>query len=302
MGRASVLQGAAKVRGWARGARRRGETLARYAWHRAVGGAPQCKLCAGTTTPRVAYKRVFFECLGCGFLFSTDLDRVDLFERGMGFEGSWSGPAGGGYREEWLVERLHADLGLGRFLLYGTGATPTFATLLERGRDVVGCDISRDVVADKRRRHGEDRFFTPDELAAAGEFDVVVAVEVIEHFSDPLGSLRLLVETTGGEGIVCGTTNFRLGRAIVDGNTPGYMSLGDHVAYWSPSSLAHAAAQLGLAVKLFELVCPGSVKRDEKFGQLYPNKRVFFVYPDARFGAYFDKRAIDLPILPIDRP
>lgn len=288
------------LRGKVRGGLRLLRAASRVAAARAGAPAPSCKVCAARTLARLAYKRVFYHCTACDFVFATDNDDVPLATRGMGFEGSWSGPGGGGHREWWLTDRLTRDLGLERVLLYGTGNTPTFATLLGAGVDVVGCDISEDVVRAKRQEFGAGRFVTPDEVEP-GSFDLVVAVEVFEHFAQPGPSLALLAGALTPRGVIAGTTSFYPGGPIVDGNTPGYMSIGDHVAYWNERSLGTAVQAFGLSLSAHEMLRPGSVLPDEKYGQLFPNKRVFFVFPPEHRG-YFEALRASTPILPIDRP
>lgn len=50
------------------------------------------------------------------------------------------------------------------------------------------------------------------------------------------------------------------------------------------------------------MVNPGSVLPDEKFGQVWLNKRVFFIYDLNRDEPYFKQLQESSPILPIDRP
>jgi MoaA/NifB/PqqE/SkfB family radical SAM enzyme/tetratricopeptide (TPR) repeat protein/SAM-dependent methyltransferase len=260
-----------------------------------------CKICGGKAERRIAYSRTFYQCEECDFIFATDYDSEEV-SRGMGMEGSWSGPGGGGYREYFLVKMLSLDLGFTRFLLYGTGNTPTFAKLLREGIDVVGCDISLDVVERKRATYGTDCFFAPYDLPTDKNYDAIVAVEVFEHFTDPKAAFSIMKNRLRKNGVICGTTNFYLGETIEDENNPGYMSHRSHVAYWSVRSMKRLAEYYGYAVAAFELICPGSVLPDEKYGQLWPNKRVFFIYDPIFHQSYFEKLFECNPILPIDRP
>ena len=262
---------------------------------------PPCKLCGAKTTSCTGYGRVFAKCLNCGFIFTNDYD-PQILNRGMGMEGSWTGPGGGGYREYFLVKKLIEDLQKQSFLLFGTGNTPTFAKLREEGVDVTGCDISRDVVEFKVRTHGEESFFTPENLPTTKKYDGIVAVEVFEHFTEPRVYFNLLVSRLAKGGVICGTTNFYPGGPIEDGNNPGYMSHQGHVAYWSYDSMSYIARTYGYAVAAFEMICPGSVLPDEKFGQLWPNKRVFFIYNQRIYTEYFQRLRESTPILPIDKP
>jgi SAM-dependent methyltransferase len=219
----------------------------------------------------------------------------------MGMEGSWSGPGGGGYREYFLATMLKEELGLSSFLLFGTGNTDTFERLLGEGFDVVGCDISADVVQYKKARHGHSRFVTPEELSPEPRFDAVIAVEVLEHLAEPRPTVDRLLSMLRPGGVLCGTTNFFSGVSIIDDNSPGYMSLEGHVAYWGEKSLGMLAESRSRKLVSFEMMRPGSVLPDEKYGQLFPTKRVFFVVEPDRV-TFFRTLKESTPVLPIDRP
>lgn len=260
-----------------------------------------CRLCGGRTTSRTGYRRVFAECGRCGFIFAGDCNPKKI-NTGMGMRGSWTGPGGGGYREYFLAKMLIKDLCQEKLLLFGTGNTPTFAKLKEEGVDVVGCDICQEVVDYKKDIYGKESFYTPAELPLSKKYDGIIAVECFEHFLEPGYYFDLLVNRLAEGGIICGTTNFYLGGSIEDENNPGYMSGKGHVVYWSYQSMTYIAKKYELMVSVFELICPGSVLPDEKYGQLWPNKRVFFIYSPKVHKKYFDCLKKSTPILPIDKP
>lgn len=262
---------------------------------------PLCKLCHGTTKGRRAYGRSFHQCQQCNFIFAVDYDPI-LFNVGMGMEGSWTGPGSGGYREYYLVKMLMQELSFRSFLLFGTGNTPTFARLREEGVNVVGCDISQDVIKYKRAAFGNDSFFTPGSLPVDRIYDGIIAVEVFEHFAEPRSSFDLLMSLIRPNGVICGTTNFYPGGPIEDDNKPGYMSHKGHVAYWSLKSMTSIGRKYQRAVAAFEMIRPGSVLPDEKYGQLWPNKRVFFIYEPSIHQSYFEVLLKSTPVLPIDKP
>ncbi len=265
------------------------------------GSVQLCRVCQAQSQPfETSYGRLWYRCPECNFL-QRELDR-DLYEDLHEGEGltAGTGVGGGGYREYFLSKLLHDELGLSTILLYGTGNTPTFFQLMEEGFDVWGCDLSRDLTQLRNHAcHGE-RYFHPDDLPESAQYDLIVAVEVFEHFAAPMRSLRLLERHLSPGGVITGTTDFYDGGPIGD---HVYLKPRLHVAYWSESGLRAAGQQVGLPeLQLFELVCPGSVKPDEKFGALWPRKRVFFLYAGREYHQYFQALRERHPILPIDRP
>lgn len=260
----------------------------------------KCLVCGGDTSEEKEYDRTFFKCNSCQFVFAKDFD-PNIIIKGMGMEGSWSGPGGGGYREYFLAKMLAKELNLKSFLLFGTGNTTTFSKLLNEGFDVIGCDISKDVVDYKKKSLGSNLFFTPDALPKDKKYDAIIAVEVIEHFHEPYTSFNRLFEVLNSKGIICGTTDYFIGESIHKSDTTNYMKIKGHVAYWNNHSLSIMAKQYGYVVNEFEMIRPGSVLPDEKFGKLWPNKRVFFIF-DPYFEEYFLSKKASSPILPIDNP
>ena len=127
---------------------------------------------------------------------------------------------------------------------------------------------------------------------------------MFEHLTNPLQTLFLLMSKLNKDGIICGTTNFYLGDGIEDSNDPGYMSHKGHVAYWSLKSMKTAVQKYDpqYNVILFEMVRPGSVLPDEMYNQLWPNKRVFFIYPSNEYKRFFTELKNETSILPIDKP
>lgn len=260
-----------------------------------------CRVCqARSDSFDISFGKLWFRCRECGFLQAQLSGTLyDGLGQGEGLTAG-TGVGGGGYREYFLSKLLHDELALPSILLYGTGNTPTFSRLLGEGLDVYGCDVSRDLIDVRKQTYGDSRFFHADELPEDVQFDVIVAVEVLEHFPAPLRALRLLKRHCTVRGVLTGTTDFYDGSPISD---HPYLKPLLHVAYWSETSLRTAGDLIGLPhLQLFELVCPGSVKPDEKFGALWPRKRVFFMYSSQEYDKYFSKLRKGHPILPIDRP
>lgn len=256
-----------------------------------------CRVCNDVTHPfQEAYGKFWYHCPNCDFLQSeVSRSLLSTLNKGQGL-GAGTGVGGGGYREYWISKLLHKELGLSRILLYGTGNTPTFQKLHEEGVDVWGCDISADLVADRKERYRE-RFFDAREFPQV-RFDVIIAVEVLEHLLTPMKIFKLFSEHLTLDGMVAGTTDFYEGGDISEHD---YVKSPLHISYWSKQSLQTAASSIGRFVSLFKLECPGSVYPDEKFGLLWPRKRVFFLYSE-KFTDYFRNLAERYQILPIDKP
>ncbi len=216
--------------------------------------------------------------------------------------GSWGGPESGGEREDFLVRMLKNDLDKQTFLLYGVGSTLSFPVLKSEGFDVYGCDLSNSVVQYRQMEFGKESFFYPRVLKQKKSiFDVIVACEVFEHFYNPKKYIERILNCLKENGILCGCTNFYPGHGdIEDGQKGGYMSFLGHVAYWSKSSMSELIDPYGMKLVVFEMVCPGSVKREPVYNDLCPNKRVFFITADKESLDYLSSLKKQSPVLPID--
>jgi SAM-dependent methyltransferase len=184
-------------------------------------------------------------------------------------------------------------------LIYGAGTTLVFRVLLNEGFDVTGSDISHEVVRFREQEFGTDRFIHATELERDHRaYDIITACEVFEHFHDPRRWIGALVRNLAPQGVLCGSTNFSENGRIQDES--GYMGLHGHVAYWSRESPSTALHPFGLELELFELVCPGSVKRDLMHGKLWPEKRLFFASRDKDLMAWLRDVKSSTPVLPCD--
>lgn len=219
---------------------------------------------------------------------------------GMGMTGSWGGATKGGEREDYLARMASSEFGAKKILLYGVGSAVVFEVLLQEGFDIEGTDVSSDVIEFRRKERGE-RFFSAFELAQKkGRYDAVIACEVFEHLHNPQRWIGDILRSLHSGGILCGTTNFYFGGPIEDQQKVGYMSLPGHVAYWSERSLSRIVEPYGMRVVAFEMICPGSVKPDKKYNDLFPNKRVFFASSDVAKMKRLEQIKSETPILPID--
>jgi 2-polyprenyl-6-hydroxyphenyl methylase/3-demethylubiquinone-9 3-methyltransferase len=123
----------------------------------------------------------------------------------------------------WIVERAarrFASLDGVRLLDVGCGAGLAAEALARRGCDVLGIDAAVDVI-DAARAHGGDsspeyRVATAEELLAEGRhFQVITALEVIEHVPDPSAFVRALVALLEPGGMLFLSTLNRTRRSFL---------------------------------------------------------------------------------------
>lgn len=154
--------------------------------------------------------------------------------------------------------RLAAALALvprgARVLDLGCGLSDLAARL----PSYVGCDRWPEILVENRRRHPEARFLAwdvlasepPDEVRAAGPFDVVLMLALLEHLSDPAAALRRAASLLAPSGRVVVTTPHPLGHAPLEaGAALGLLSrhaAEEHDALLSREALEAAGAAAGL--------------------------------------------------------
>ncbi|MFN8008188.1 MAG: class I SAM-dependent methyltransferase [Terriglobia bacterium] len=104
----------------------------------------------------------------------------------------------------WLARRLVRDLPPGQFLEIGVGSGHFYEDLLERGYRGVGLDLNAALIAEHQRQAqhqaGQMEFRSMDFSMVQGQFDLVVAFEVLEHYAQDVVCLarwRDLLKTGG---------------------------------------------------------------------------------------------------------
>jgi len=160
-------------------------------------------------------------------LTSADTAEIAKFSR---LAQRWWDPAGpmrplhrmNPLRVAWIDDRIRARLPAPvRLLDLGCGAGIAAEALARRGHDVLGLDASPEAI-EAAQSHAASLSVTlryragePEDLIADGQkFDVVTALEVIEHVEDQPAFMRLLATLTAPGGLVFVSTINRTWRSL----------------------------------------------------------------------------------------
>ncbi|MGZ5380652.1 MAG: class I SAM-dependent methyltransferase, partial [Thermoanaerobaculia bacterium] len=132
-----------------------------------------------------------------------------------------------------------------RLLDVGCGPGAGLVAARNLGYDAGGLDVSESAVAIASSRHpGRVRLGTlSDRLFSRGFFDVITLFDVIEHVYNPKALAVDLAWHLAPEGrVVVATPNVKSLLARVTGRRWVSYKIPEHVAYFSPSTLARALA------------------------------------------------------------
>ena len=158
---------------------------------------------------------------------SVDTAEIAKFSR---LAARWWDPAGPMHplhrmnplRVAWIDDRIRARLpGPVRLLDLGCGAGIAAEALARRGHDVLGLDASPEAI-EAAQSHAENLAVTlryrvgeaEDLVAENQKFDVLTALEVIEHVEDQPAFMRLLASLTTPGGLVFVSTINRTWRSL----------------------------------------------------------------------------------------
>ena len=225
----------------------------------------ECPVCTATTSRELFVLRGFSHrrCRGCGFIFvnprlSDEGARIyynseyyrqycDHNERPINeVFGPYCRTFGPGLPD--FVNRLGALCPRGRVVDVGCGLGALLASLPAAAYERVGVEYNEAAARFAREHFGLQ--IVPDlaDLRRAGSgFDLVTAIEVIEHVAEPLACMRDLAELLLPTGILVITTpnigglDYRL-----HGRQCAHFCAPSHVNFFTPGTLTRLAARVGL--------------------------------------------------------
>lgn len=221
----------------------------------------KCNLCGGTT---VLYEKIHNKdwalCTSCHFLQYL-LNSSSISGLGKGEPDGAKQPADSlvHSRELFFCELFLKNMNWQSVLMYGVGWSLALERLLRAGYDVVGCDLWRPLIEERKASLGCERFHHRDELPKT-KWHVISAFEVFEHFINPIHDVGIMVDRLEEEGVIIGCTDFWHGNHL--GEHPSadlsYWKHGTHVTAWTFSSFKWMADYFDLNVSFFKVDKPGS--------------------------------------------
>jgi SAM-dependent methyltransferase len=229
---------------------------------------PDCAVCASPTTiigsVHSSFSNRTFDlahCATCRYSFVVDprTDYEALYDeqyyRGKGADSNvdYEGELNDARTlrvYEWraivdIVEHLRRGINGVRWLDFGCGLGGLVRYGRSRGIEIYGFDDG--YAAERMGQDGVPGLNSGDLDAAAGSFDVITAVEVVEHLVDPMPTLRQIARLLRPGGLFFLTTG---NAAPFRGRLEkwSYVQPDVHVGYFEPATLEAALRRVGLEV------------------------------------------------------
>jgi len=212
-----------------------------------------CPVCA---EPRVSqFRRGLYRCVTCTAVLSPAIwkDGADVRLERQWFDDGAYDPEGSYWTrlfEEWNARRTWRRLEQvgttsGRLLEVGVGSGSLLAFMADRGFEVQGCDMSRDVCVRVESTRGFPMHCGPlTDLSTSASFDAVVMNHVVEHVSDPVSLLAQAERLLTPHGVLhIAVPNVGSWEANLSGWT-SYLPY--HLVYFNRPSLERAVGRAGL--------------------------------------------------------
>lgn len=215
---------------------------------RAVGALPEPRIFAGRPLTEPLDAGTLFDCRGCGLKFRFPVLPKAVYDRlyDNGAVGSWSPSLRADQRLAQAYLETHCRHA--KVLDYGC-YTGQFLGGLSGGIQRYGVEVN-DAAADEARRHAGARVWRDlDAIDDGMRFDVIVCMDVIEHFHSPLVLVRQLLTRLEPGGLLLITTgdaDAPLWQRV--GSRWWYCSYPEHLSFVSRRWLAHHAAGLGVTL------------------------------------------------------
>lgn len=182
---------------------------------------PPCRVCSGVAVPFFAGARNFYRCVACSLVFTDETGSRD--EQEKHYKAQW-----GNAQPEFWKQQAETLLSVAqkygvpkRALDFGAGSGELTRELVRRGIDCTPLEpMTHGYLKDQRY---------------AEKFDLIVAVEVVEHLVDLWEELREMEKALAPGGVVLFTTLL----------TEGFIHLPDAAAHfknwWYKDDLTHVS-------------------------------------------------------------
>lgn len=208
-----------------------------------------CEIC---NTESVYFERQFnkdwYLCPNCNLLqYSVSKQEELTLDKGESAGAKSSTYSNIHRREEFFCRLFLESLSLKDALLYGIGWSLTYQKLKNNGFNVVGCDLWRPLIQERKKQYGENSFYHRDGLPLI-KFDLISAFEVFEHFIHPVREVGLMVDRLKDEGVIIGCTDFWHGGSLENhpSHDKSYWQHKTHVTAWTWKSMNALADRFGL--------------------------------------------------------